>query len=128
MERTLDRHIRQCCEIEKASTDFLRNRLNTTYGINRKSKLVEFPVFKLIQQTPQDIIILEGIDPLEIKCVLKHLVLSGQLDLDTLNAALLDFPYSPLDVRAKPCPITCRTLASNCNKIKQSSGQMLFLL
>lgn len=45
-------------------------------------------------------IILEGFDPLEIKCVLKHLVLSGQLDLDTLNAALLDFPYSSLVERA----------------------------
>jgi hypothetical protein len=66
-------------EIEKAQTDLLRNSLRTTYGINRRSKLVEFPAFDIIQQTPQDImhIILEGLAPLEIKCVLNHLVVSG---------------------------------------------------
>ena len=75
-KRTLEKHIRQCDEIEKANTDLVRNSLRTTYGINRRSKLVEFPAFDIIQQTPQDImhVILEGIAPLEIKCVLNHLV------------------------------------------------------
>lgn len=68
-KRTLKRHIRQTNEIEKADTDLLRNNLRTTYGINRRSKLVKFPAFDIIQQTPQDImhIILEGTAPLEIK-------------------------------------------------------------
>ncbi|XP_049331198.1 uncharacterized protein LOC125799173 [Astyanax mexicanus] len=129
VQRTLGWHIRQCNEIERASTDFLRNSLKTTYGINRKSKLVDFPSFDLIKQTPQDImhVILEGVAPLEIKSVLKHLVLSGQLDLDTFNSAVLGYPYS-VDVRDKPCPITVTTLSSNDNKLKQSSGQMLVLL
>lgn len=130
VKRTLDKHIKQCNEIEKASTDFLRNNLRTTYGINRKSNLVNFPGFDLIKQTPQDVmhVILEGIAQLEVKCVLKHLVLSGQIDLDTFNSAILGFPYALTDVRDKPCPITYTTLASNDNKIKQSSGQMLVLL
>lgn len=130
VRRTLDMHVRQCLEIEKARTDFLKNSLKTTYGINRKSKLVDFPAFDLIQQTPQDImhIVLEGIAPMEIKCVLKHLILSGQMDLDMFNDAMLSFPYSPLDIRDRPCPITVNTLASNDNKLKQSSGQMLVLL
>lgn len=129
VKRSLDRHVRQCNEIERAATDFLRNCLKTTYGINRKSKLIEFPAFDLIKQTPQDImhVILEGVAPLEIKTVLKHLVLSGRLDLDTLNSAILGYPYST-DVRDKPCPITVTTLSSNDNKLKQSSGQMLVLL
>ncbi len=129
VKRSLDRHVRQCNEIERAATDFLRNSLKTTYGINRKSKLIEFPAFDLIKQTPQDImhVILEGVAPLEIKTVLKHLVLSGRLDLDTLNSAILGYPYST-DVRDKPCPITVTTLSSNDNKLKQSSGQMLVLL
>lgn len=57
----------------------------------------------MIQQTPQDMmhIILEGIAPLEIKCVIKHFVLLGLLDLDVRNSALTGFPYSPLDVRDK---------------------------
>ena len=129
-QRSMERHIRQCDDIEKASTEYLRNKLKTTYGINRKSKVIDFPGFNLIQQTPQDImhIILEGIAPLEIKCVIKHLVLLGQLDLDLLNSAIVGFPYSPLDVRDKPSPISYNTLASRDNKLKQSSGQMIVLL
>ncbi|XP_054866338.1 uncharacterized protein LOC118469167 [Amphiprion ocellaris] len=85
--RTIERHVRQCSNIEKASTEYLRNSLKTTYGINRRSKLVDFPAFNLIQQTPQDMmhIILEGIAPLEIKCVMKQLILLGQLDLGCLQ-------------------------------------------
>lgn len=107
-ERTLDKHIRQCHEIEKASTDFLKSALKTTYGINRRSKLVDFPAFDLIQQTPQDImhIILEGVAPMEIKYVLKHLVLSGQFELDMFNSALQSFPLSATDMRDKPCLLT----------------------
>lgn len=129
-KRTLEKHVRQCDEIEKAQTDLLRNSLRTTYGINRRSKLVEFPAFDIIQQTPQDImhVILEGIAPLEIKCVLNHLVVSGQIDLDSVNSAILGFPYSPLDVRDRPSPISVSTLTSSDGKLKQSSGQMLVLL
>jgi len=126
----VEKHIRQCIEIEKATTDFLKSALKTTYGINRRSMLVDFPAFDLIQQTPQDImhIILEGVAPMEIKCVLKHLVLSGQMELDMFNSAIQSFPFSAVDVRDKPCPISVSTLASNDNKLKQSSGQMLILL
>ncbi len=129
VKRSLDRHVRQCNEIERAATDFLRSSLKTTYGINRKSKLIDFPAFDLIRQTPQDImhVILEGVAPLEVKTVLKHLVLSGQLELDTFNSAILGYPYST-DVRDKPCPITVTTLSSNDNRLKQSAGQMLVLL
>ncbi len=78
-QRTIERHIRQCSDIEEASTEFLRNSLKTTYGINRTSKVMDFPAFNLFQQTPQDImhVILEGIAPLELKCMLKQLVLFG---------------------------------------------------
>lgn len=129
-KRTLEKHIRQCLEIERASTEFLKSALKTTYGINRRSKLVDFPAFDLIEQTPQDImhIILEGVAPMEIKCVLKYLVLSGQMELDMFNSAMLSFPFSPVDIRDKPCTISVSTLASNDNKLKQSSGQMLILL
>ena len=123
-------HVRQCEEIEKASTDYLRNQLKMTYGINRKSKVIDFPGFNVINQTPQDMmhIILEGIAPLEIKLVLKHLILTGQLDLNRLNSAIKGFPYSPPDVGGKPTPIAHSTLASTDNNLKQSSGQMIVLL
>ncbi|XP_061747842.1 uncharacterized protein LOC133549871 [Nerophis ophidion] len=130
VKRTMARHNRQCSDIEKASTDFLREHLKTTFGINRRSKLTEFPHFDIINQTPQDImhVILEGVAPYEIKCVLKHLVLSGHMDLDTFNSGIIAFPYSPVDMRDKPCPISVTTLSSNDNKLKQSAGQMLVLL
>ncbi|KAM7399882.1 hypothetical protein PAMP_019120 [Pampus punctatissimus] len=130
-KRTMEKHIRQCHEIQKACTDFLKSALKTTYGINRRSKLVDFPAFDLIRQTPQDIMHIithQGVAPMEIKCVLKYLVLSGQMELDVFNSAMQSFPLSPVDVRDKPCPISVSTLASNDNKLKQSSGQMLILL
>ncbi|CAI5689740.1 unnamed protein product [Oreochromis niloticus] len=71
--RTLDGHIRQWIEIERATTEFLKSSLKMTFGINRQSKLVDFPGFNLIEQMSQDIVhvILEGVAPMEIKCVLK---------------------------------------------------------
>ena len=119
-KRALEKHVRQCDEIEMATTDLLRNSLRTTYGINRRSNLVEFPYFDIIQQTPQDImhVILEGIAPLEIKNVLNHLIQSGQITLDSVNSAILGYPYSPLDVRDRPSPISLSTLMSNDGKLK----------
>ena len=130
IKRTLEKHIRQCLEIDKACTDFLKASLKTTYGINRRSRLVDVPAFDLITQSPQDImhVIFEGVAPMEIKLVLKHLILLGQLELDEFNSAIQNFPYSPLDVRDKPCPVSANTLAANDNRLKQSSGQMLILL
>lgn len=98
-------------------------------GSIERSKLVEFPAFDIIQQTPINImhVILEGVAPLEIKCVL-NLLVSGQIDLDSVNSAILGFPYSPLDVRDRPSPIYVSTLTSSDGKLKQSSGQMLVLL
>lgn len=130
VRRTLEKHVRQCFEIDKASTDILKASLKTTYGINRRSRLVDFPAFDLIKQTPQDImhVIFEGAAPMEVKLVLKHLILSGQLELDVFNSAIQNFPYSPLDIRDKPCPISVNTLAANDNKLKQSCGQMLIFL
>ncbi|KAL2076343.1 hypothetical protein ACEWY4_028044 [Coilia grayii] len=129
-KRTLEKHIRQCDEIEKANTDLLRSNLKTTYGINRRSELVDFPSFDVIQQTPQDVmhVILEGIAPMEIKCVLNHLIQSGEISLDSVNSGILGFSYSPLDVRDKPSTISLSTLMSNDGKLRQSSGQMLVLL
>lgn len=130
VKRTVASYNRQCSDIEQASTDFLREHLKTTFGINRRSKFTECPHFDVTSQMPQDImhVILEGVAPYEIKCVLKYLVLSGHTDLDTFNSGIIGFPYSPVDMRDKPCPISVTTLSSNDNKLKQSAGQMLVML
>lgn len=52
----------------------------------------------------------------------------GQIDLDSVNSAILGFPYSPIDVRDRPSPISINTIMSTDSKLKQSSGQMLVLL
>jgi len=130
VERTLEKQISQCLNIDKASTDTLKASLRTTYGINKRSVLVDFPGFDLIKQTPQDVMhgIFEGVAPMEVKLVLKYLILSGLIELDEFNSAIQNFPYSPLDIRDKPSPISVSTLAANDNRLKQSCGQMLILL
>lgn len=86
IRRTLEKHIRQCQEIDKARTDMLKASLRTD-GIKRRSIVVDFPSFDLIRQTPQDImhVVLEGVAPVEVKLVLKQLILSGQIELDVFN-------------------------------------------
>lgn len=108
VEKTLEKHIRQCLEIDKSSTEYLKASLKTTYGINIRSRLVDFPAFDLIRQTPQDImhVIFEGVAPMEVKFVLKHLILLGQIELEEFNSAIQTFPYSPLEIRDKPCPMS----------------------
>ena len=95
VKRTMASHNRQCNDIEKANTDFLKDNLKMTYGINRRSKLTEFPHFDIINQTPQDImhVILEGVAPYKIKCVLKHLVFSGHMALDAFNCPIICFLF-----------------------------------
>ena len=117
--RSLKRHIRQCKEMKRASTDYLKNALMTTYGINRRSGLIDFPGYDLIQQTPQVImhVMLEGVVPLEMKYVLKHIILSGDINLDCINSGIQGFPYSPAEIQDKPCPISVNTLASNDKKL-----------
>ncbi|KAL3976490.1 alpha-2-macroglobulin-like protein [Sarotherodon galilaeus] len=48
VQRTLEKHIRQCFEIDKASTDLLKASLKTTYGINRRSRIVDQLFFLLM--------------------------------------------------------------------------------
>lgn len=123
--RTLQNHIRECREIERASTDSLKNALMTTYGINRRSKLIDFPAFDLIQQTPQDImhIMLEGVVPQEIKCALKRIILSGNIDLDCINSGIQGFPYSTSDIQVKPCPISVSTMALMITNLNSLLGR-----
>lgn len=40
VKRTMASHNRQCNDIEKANTDFLKDNLKMTYGINRRSTLI----------------------------------------------------------------------------------------
>jgi hypothetical protein len=79
----------------------LRHRTHTHQGVFSLSFFPEkLEAVALIKQTPQDImhVIFEGVAPMEIKLVLKNLILSGQIELDEINSAILNVPYSPLDI------------------------------
>lgn len=121
VSRTLEKHIRQCLEIDKTGTDNLKASLKTTYGINRRSRLFDVPAFDLIKQTPQNImhVIFEGVARMEIKLVLKkNLICLEETELDMFNLAIQSFPYTPLDIHDKPCLVSVSTLTANDNKLK----------
>ncbi|XP_022616414.1 uncharacterized protein LOC111232973 isoform X2 [Seriola dumerili] len=128
-KRTMEKHKPQCDKLKRAVT-FLKSTLKPNNIKNRKGKLVDFPSFDVIQQTPRDIkhVILERVAPMEIKCVLKHLVISGQMNLKQFNSDIHEFCFSLSEIRDKPDHISVSTLASNDDKLKLSSGQMLTLL
>ncbi|XP_023254471.1 uncharacterized protein LOC111648952 [Seriola lalandi dorsalis] len=129
-KRTMEKYKPQCDKLKRAVTHLLKSALKPNNIKNRKSKLVDFPSFDIIQQTPRDIknVILERVAPMEIKCVLKHLVISGQMNLEQFNSDIQKLCFSPTEIRDKPGHISVSTLASNDDKLKQSSGQMLMLL
>ncbi|KAG7220238.1 hypothetical protein INR49_018358 [Caranx melampygus] len=108
-----------------AIRDLLKSAFKPNHRKNRGKKLVS-----LIHQSPYDMmqIITERVVPMEIKCVLKHLIMSKQIDLNWISLAIQDFPYSPIDMDDKPDPISVITMASNDDKPHQTPGKMLILL
>ncbi|KAM7366747.1 hypothetical protein PAMP_014697 [Pampus punctatissimus] len=131
MKRIFERHSDSVEQLQEEVLATLDN-FHDPFSLMATTYMQDSTIQKLFNpvKPEEDImhIILEGVAPMEIKCVLKYLVLSGQMELDVFNSAMQSFPLSLVDVRDKPCPISVSTLASNDNKLKQSSGQMLILL
>lgn len=130
IERNSESHINYCEEIENAATSYMKNHLKTTYGINRRSILMEFPGFDVTKMLPQDImhVMLEGVVQHEIKQVLQHLVEKGELDLDKFNKKLTQFQLSYFDRKDKPCEIQPTVLFSDDSRLKQTASQMMVFL
>ena len=128
--RTIESHLQHCAEIDNAATGYMRNHLKTTYGINRRSILASFPGFDVTQMLPQDImhVMLEGVIQHEIKQVLLHLVENGDIQLETFNSKLRNFPYSYFDRRDKPSEIQPVVLTSDDSRLKQTASQMMVLI
>ena len=123
--RTEDKHLEQCQNLDGPTA----SHYSKTYGINRKSSLLDIVHFSMFGVgLPHDAMhdILEGIAPLEIKLLISHCITNGLFTLEHFNHRLMNFNYGYSETD-KPVPILARTLRSD-NPIRSSASQMLLLL
>ena len=103
---------------------------STTYGINRRSSLLDVKHFSLFTGgLPRDIMhdILEGIAPMQIKRLLCHYDASGVISLDEFNRRLVNFNYGYSECD-HPVPILRNTLDAFDKPLRQSASQTLLLM
>ena len=84
----------------------LRDHYSKTYGINRRSALLDIPHFSLFDGgLPHDMMhdVLEGVVVRELSLLLKHCLSSRYLTLDDYNHRLIN-DYTETD---KPAPVLC---------------------
>lgn len=127
-ERTLERHLEICGMLEDVENAVpVQENLSTTYGVNKKSVLVNVKHFDVCQCFAQDImhILLEGVVPYETKLLLRFLIDNKRLfTLRDLNRKLDSFEYGYMNSKNKPSPIARETLnAASDTKLKQSGKQ-----
>ena len=100
---TLETHLKMCEIIEDDQNScVVRELLSTTYGINRKSVLVNVGNFDVCQCFPQDImhVLFEGVMSYETKLLLRVLLDEKKyLSINDLNQRL-DYGY--MDSKNKP--------------------------
>lgn len=106
------------------NTLHVRERLSTTYGVNRQSILNGVSYFDVCKCFPEDVmhILLEGVVPYETKLLLKLLIEDKCLTLNELNSRIESFDYGYMDRRNKPSPITRETMNMVDTKCKQSGN------
>ena len=85
------------------ATQIPKDHYRTSYGINKKSILTEFPHFDMFKQTPPDFmhVLLEGVLPLTLQALIKHYIDTKETNLATINSAIQSFPYSFLEITDK---------------------------
>ena len=104
ISRTKESYEHQCCEIEEALTEQLKDDLETTYGITSRSLLCDLDSFDITKQLPQDIMhtLLEGVVQYELRHILAHYISQGHFTLCDLNAAIASQNYGYTEVADKP--------------------------
>ena len=118
-------HLQHCDQIEdRGNSVAVRERLSTTYGVNRKSIFAHLKDFDICQCFPQDImhILLEGVVPYESKLLLKVLIDGIRcFTLKELNQKIESFDYGYMNKKNQPSPITRDTMnAVSDSKLKQT--------
>ena len=96
----------------------LAQHYSVNYGLHRKSILSEFPGFKVTEQLPQDSmhILLEGVIPDVVKCLLQHYISKDLITVDQINSRLMEFEYGYSQVKDKPEPINPESLKDKPGK------------
>ena len=108
----------------------LYSHYSKTYGINRRSALLDVPHFNMFGGgLPHDAMhdILEGLAPVEIKCLLQYCITARYFSLEWYNTRLINFNYGYTE-SDKPIPITSSVLHSSDKRLRSSASQMLLLL
>jgi len=116
--RSKESYDRQCALVTATPSDA------RTYGIRYTSPFIS-GAFHVVNGLPPDIMhdLLEGVVPLEMALVLKHLISSNYIDLTTFNRVITTWRYGPLDKQNKPVQIS-----DGGDRIRQNSGRMWCLL
>ena len=124
VRRSKEKHEDHC----KALEGPLGNHYSKTYGINRRSCLMDVPYFSMLGGgLPHDVMhdILEGIAPLEIKLLLRYCIEKKFITLDEYNKRLINFSYGYTEYD-KPIPILTRVLNGD-GSLRSNAAQILLL-
>ena len=107
------------------NTPAVRERLSTTYGINRTSILSKVENFDVCQCFSQDImhILFEGVVPYKTKLLLRVLIDEKKFfTLSTLNQRIASFNFGYMDSKNQPSQIARETINGCEAKLKQSGN------
>ena len=120
--RCLLHHKQQCVHLNTP----LHDHYSKTYGINRKSALLDVPLFN--GGLPHDMMhdVLEGVVVRELSLLLKHCVSSKYFTLDYNCLLHFDYDYAEAD---RPTPIlrSSRFLENETKEHKLTAAQSLLL-
>ncbi len=123
-----DRAHREQCELVSGP---LGEHYSKTYGINRRSVLLDIPYYSLFNGgMPHDIMhdVFEGGVALEMSLLLGHCIISMKyFTLEQYNELLVNFDYDYTESN-KPSPIGSRSLLVNKHCLKLSASQSILLV
>ena len=123
-KRTDTVHEHHCSQIQGP----LKDHNSKTYGINRRTILLNLPDFSLFGGLPHDLMhdLFEGLAQHEIKLLLKYCVDAKYLTITQYNHRVTFFDYGRNE-NDKPGIITRDMLQSNDRKLNLSASQCLLL-
>ena len=103
----------------------LHDHIATTYGLHRDSSLNKLAYFHTTEGLIPDIMhdILEGVLPLAIKYILKHLLASTSLTLVELNGRIERFDYGVIEAYNRPRGNLTTSQLNGGDSLKQSGEQ-----
>ena len=100
---------------------------SVTYGVNRRSKLDDIPVFFVVRNLPHDVMhdLLEGIVHDELTLLLNHCISCKYFSVSKVNECIVSFDYGYSVSANKPAAI--ESVSALSVKVRQSASQMWLL-